>query len=259
MPLTCRDAVVMAGGKQILAPTSARFAPGRVTAILGPNGAGKSTLLAALSGQRRLTQGEVQLDGRPILDCGAAALAVRRALMPQESAVAFDFSARDIVALGRYPHRSAPHAQERGIVDAAMTLTGVSALAQRVLNTLSGGEKARVHLARALAQLWAPRPDGATRWLLLDEPTAALDLAHQHAAMRLVRARAAQGRGVIAVLHDLNLALRYADDVVVLGGSAGVHGGLAAQVLSPALIEQVWGMLCEPVSGTDGVVQYLFG
>jgi iron complex transport system ATP-binding protein len=128
-----------------------------------------------------------------------------------------------------------------------------------VLNTLSGGEKARVHLARALAQLWSPRPDGAVRWLLLDEPTAALDLAHQHAAMQLLRKRAAEGVGVVAVLHDLNLARRYADDVLVLDGAGGVHQGPAAEVLQPALIERVWRMPCQPVTSADGTAQFLFG
>jgi iron complex transport system ATP-binding protein len=257
--LSCAGVTVRVGGKTLLSDATVHLAPGRVTAILGPNGAGKSTLLSVLGGQRAPTVGSVALDGRALADHGMPALALRRALMPQESAVAFDFSARDIVALGRYPHRLAPVRDEDAIIDAAMALTDVTALAPRVLNTLSGGEKARVHLARALAQLWQPRLDGASRWLLLDEPTAALDLAHQHAAMRLLRDRAAQGVGVVAVLHDLNLARRYADDVVVLGAAEGVRQGPAADVLEPALIEAVWGMPCQPVRSADGTLQYLFG
>lgn len=257
--LACTDATMRAGGKMILAPTSATFSAGRVTAILGPNGAGKSTLLSILGGQRPPTGGRVSLDGRPLADYTPAALASRRALMPQESAVAFEFTAEEIVALGRYPHRDQPAADEGGIVKKAMALTGVEGLSGRVLNTLSGGEKARVHLARALVQLWHPRVDGAARWLLLDEPTAALDLAHQHAAMRLLRTWAGLGVGVVAVLHDLNLALRYADDVLVLGGPVGLYAGVAREVLQPLLVEQVWAMPCQPVTGTDGVVQFLFG
>jgi len=257
--LACIEVSVAVGGKTLLPPASARFLPGRVAAILGPNGAGKSTLLSLLSGQRAPTRGRVLLDERPLSAHGPAALALRRAVMPQESAVAFDFNAVDIVALGRYPHRRAPSADEDAIVPAAMALTDVTALAPRVLNTLSGGEKARVHLARALAQLWSPRPDGAVRWLLLDEPTAALDLAHQHAAMQLLRTRAAEGVGVVAVLHDLNLARRYADDVLVLDGAGGVHQGPAAEVLQPALIERVWRMPCQPVTSADGTAQFLFG
>lgn len=257
--LSCAGVEVRIGAKTLLANASVELAPGRVTAILGPNGAGKSTLLSVLSGQREPTRGRATLDGRPLADHGMPTLALRRALMPQESAVAFDFTAHDIVALGRYPHRRAPEPNEDGIIAEAMALTDVTALAPRVLNTLSGGEKARVHLARALAQLWHPRPDGATRWLLLDEPTAALDLAHQHSAMRLLRAWAARGVGVVAVLHDLNLARRYADEVVVLGAADGLRQGPTAEVLQPALIESVWGMPCQPITSADGTVQYLFG
>ena len=257
--LACIDAGFHVGGKALLHGVTARLTPGRVTAILGPNGAGKSTLLSLLSGQRRPTQGCVLLDGRPIDTHAPAALALRRAVMPQESSVAFDFNAQEIVTLGRLPHRLAPAADEAAIVGAAMALTDVSRLAPRILNTLSGGEKARVHLARALAQLWHPRPDGAPRWLLLDEPTAALDVAHQHSAMALVRDWAARGVGVVAVLHDLNLALRYADEVIVLGAGRAVEQGPSAQVLQPELVREVWRTPCEQVAGRNGAPQYLFG
>ena len=173
--------------------------------------------------------------------------------------MAFDFTAQEVVELGRYPHRHQPGVDEAQIPSQAMALTGVDHLAQRSINTLSGGERARAHLARALAQIWQAPADGAARWLLLDEPTAALDLAHQHHAMRLLRQWAAeQGVGVVAVIHDLNLALRYADDVLVLGGAAGVHYGAVRDVLQPALVQQVWGMQCDPVHSSDGALQYIF-
>jgi len=259
MTLACVDVSVQLGTRPLLRNANLGLQAGRVTAILGPNGAGKSTLLSVFGGQRVADRGRVLLDGVPLNVHTPAALALRRALMPQESAVAFDFTAEEIVALGRFPHRRAPSRDEDAIIRAAMARTDVSALASRVLNTLSGGEKSRVQMARALAQLWHPRPGGATRWLLLDEPTAALDLAHQHAAMRLLREWAGQGVGVVAVLHDLNLARRYADDVIVLDGQAGVHQGPAIEVLQPMLIEQVWAMPCQPVTSADGVVQFLFG
>lgn len=259
MTLACAKVTVRLGGRMILSDAAIDLRPGRVTAILGPNGAGKSTLLSVLSGQRRPDAGRVLLDGVPVAGQSAAALALRRALMPQESGVAFDFTAREIVALGRFPHRHSPGRDEGAIIAAAMASTDVVPLAERVLNTLSGGEKARVQMARALAQLWHPRPRGACRWLLLDEPTAALDLAHQHAAMRLLRAWAGQGVGVVMVLHDLNLARRYADDLIVLDGAAGVCQGRADAILEPLLIERVWALPCHPVTGADGVVQYLFG
>ena len=259
MTLQCLDARVSAGGRELLHGITATLRPGRFTAILGPNGAGKSTLLSLLSAQRRPDAGQVLLDGQPLHALSAHQLALRRAVMPQESAVAFDFSAREVAELGRYPHRKQPTAHEAGIVEQALAAADVAALAPRIFNTLSGGEKARVHLARALAQVWAPRPDGAARWLLLDEPTAALDLAHQHQALRLLRTWAhGQGVGVAAVLHDLNLALRYADDALLLAhGEAASHGPVA-EVLTAERIGRIWGIACTPVRGDDCVLQYLF-
>lgn len=259
MSLQCLNVLATAGGRVLLERVSATLRPGRFTAILGPNGAGKSTLLSLLSAQRRPDAGQVLLDGQPLATLSAHALALRRAVMPQESAVAFDFTVREVAELGRYPHRQHPAPDEAGIVASALAATDVATLAPRIFNTLSGGEKARVHLARALAQIWTPRPDGAARWLLLDEPTAALDLAHQHQALRLMRDWAhAQGCGVVAVLHDLNLALRYADDVLLLARGEPPCFGPVAEVLTHQRIEQVWGIACEPVQGAQGVLQYLF-
>lgn len=257
--IECRQTGVGIARGPRLAAVNAQLQAGRFTAILGPNGAGKSTLMSMLVGERAPQSGEVCLDDKALGQHAMATLACRRAVMPQDCAVAFDFTAQEVVELGRYPHRSQPSAQEDSIVAQAMALTGVAHLAQRSINTLSGGERARAHLARALAQIWEPPADGSARWLLLDEPTAALDLAHQHHAMRLLRDWARErGVGVIAVLHDLNLALRYADDVLVLGGAAGVSWGATQDVLQPDLIQRVWDMHCDPVRGSDGALQYLF-
>ncbi|VWX63048.1 Hemin import ATP-binding protein HmuV [Burkholderiales bacterium 8X] len=259
MTISCIDLELRMGGRTLLASACFELRPGAVVGILGPNGAGKSTLLSVLSGQRVPTRGRVLLDGEPLADLPLEGLARRRALMPQESGVAFDFSAREVVTLGRFPHRRSPHASEDSIARSAMASTDVDQLAARVLNSLSGGEKSRVQMARALAQLWHPLEGGASRWLLLDEPTAALDLAHQHAAMRLVRSWAAKGVGAIAVLHDLNLARRFVDEVLVLDGLGGLHAGPVGRVLQPLLIEQVWNMPCQAVQGNDGTPQFLFG
>lgn len=233
---------------------------GRVTALLGPNGAGKSTLLSLLAGQRRPAQGRVCLGGRPLAQWPAPLLARVRALMPQHHPVAFDFAVRDIVALGRYPHRLQPSAQESAIVPAAMRLTGVAHLADRAYASLSGGEQARCQLARVLAQLWEPvrNPQGqpAPRWLLLDEPTAALDWAHQMHVLDTVRHWAhAQGVGVVAVLHDLNLALRYADHAVVLAQGQIVRQGPCAATLNPELVRQVWQVDCQRLDLGDGIAR----
>ena len=257
--LRCREAGARAGRKALVSGVNLALQPGRLTAIVGPNGAGKSTLLSLLSGQRRPDAGEVRLDGTSLAAHAPADLALRRAVVPQESAVAFDFTVREVAELGRFPHRRRPSRDEAGIVAQALEATTVAALAGRIFNTLSGGEKARVHLARVLAQLWEPLPGGATRWLLLDEPTAALDLAHQHQAMRLVRRWAhGQGVGVVAVLHDLNLALRYADDVLVLAGGQVRSNGPAAEVLTPELIGDAWGVHCQAITSEGGVPQCVF-
>ena len=258
--LVCDQLGVGVPGRPLLATVHTQFVPGRVTAILGPNGAGKSTLLAMLSGQRAPCSGHVWMGGQPVSGKGTQALARQRAVLPQDTAVAFDFTVQEVVEMGRFPHRQQPSRHEAGIVTAAMQATGVAPLAGRSINTLSGGERARSHLARALAQIWEPLPDGATRWLLLDEPTAALDLAHQHHTLALVRCWAVeQGVGVVAVLHDLNLALRYAHDSLLL--ATGLPGPRSVQatahLLTPSTIAQVWGVHSTPVQAADGVPQYL--
>jgi iron complex transport system ATP-binding protein len=229
------------GNARILQPLDMQLASGQVHAILGPNGAGKSTLLNLLSGQERCKQGKISINGKALPLYAASELAKFRAVMPQSHQVAFDFSVREIVELGRYPHRLRPSREEASIADEAMRLADVLQLAHRQFNTLSGGEKARVQLARALAQLWQPQPDFGPRWLLLDEPTAALDLSHQYSVMRIVRSWAQEhGVGVIAVLHDLNLAMRFADSVVVLDRGQLKAFGSPTRVLQSSLLASVW-------------------
>ncbi len=257
---------VAMGDKTLLHPASAHFAAGQVTAILGPNGAGKSTLMSVLTGQRKAGQGKVEINGQSLQTCARAELARLRAFVAQETQVAFDFSVQEVVDLGRYPHRKHPSAHEGDITLAAMQSTRVEHLSERALNTLSGGEKARVHLARALAQVWESTGTVAgkgikTRWLLLDEPTAALDLQHQHRMLQLARNWATvEGVGVVAVLHDLNLALRYSDYCVVLQHGHIVASGQTHEVLTPACIAQVWEVEAHPVkTPNSGLLQYIFG
>ncbi|MFI5445432.1 heme ABC transporter ATP-binding protein [Polaromonas sp. UC242_47] len=256
------DVVVALPGKTLLQGVSAQFSAGQVTAILGPNGAGKSTLMAVLSGQRQPSSGEVCLAGQTLAAHTLADLARVRACVAQETQVAFEFTVREVVELGRYPHRRQPSRHEAAIVLQAMQATQVDHLAERALNTLSGGEKARAHLARALAQVWDNVGDHSARWLLLDEPTAALDLQHQHRMLQLARDWACeQGVGVVAVLHDLNLALRYSERCVVLQGGQVVASGLTPKVLTPACIAKVWGVHAQAVPALGGLahrLQYVF-
>ena len=239
--------------KTIVSSIDMTWKAGEVSAILGPNGAGKSSLLSILSTERRADAGVLSINARLSGSYKSAELARFRAVMPQASQVAFDFKVSEVVELGRYPHRLQPSQDETLIAARAMALTQVDHLANRAFNTLSGGEKARVHLARCLAQIWEPMASLGSRWLLLDEPTAALDLSHQHSVMQTVRRWAtAEGVGVIAVLHDVNLALRYADQVIVLDQGRCVASGSATQTLSPALVRQVWGIDCSLATRPDG-------
>lgn len=229
--------------------------------------------MSVLTGQRQPDAGHVQWQGRALQSCAPAAMARVRAFVAQETQVAFDFTVREVVALGRYPHRRQPSAREATIALLTMQATHVDQLAERALNTLSGGEKAHAHLARALAQVWQGLEPCQTRWLLLDEPTAALDLSHQHRVLQLARHWAtAQGIGVVVVLHDLNLALRYSDRCVVLQHGQAVASGATAEVLTPECIASVWDMaawpVCVPASSsttaaagqgaTGAALQYVF-
>ena len=250
------------GRTALLQDVSARFAPGRVTALLGPNGAGKTTLLHLMAGLHPPSAGHIQLMGRPLADWTAQPLARCRALMAQHSALAFDFRVEDVVALGRHPHRRQPSPHEADIVPAALARVDAGHLRGRRHGSLSGGEQARVQLARVMAQLWEPlhSPGGKpqARWMLLDEPIAALDWSHQMRLMATVRRWAhEQHAGVIAIVHDLNIALRYADDVLVLSHGRVAAQGPCAATLTPALIQQVWDVRCQPIDLGDGVARLM--
>jgi iron complex transport system ATP-binding protein len=256
--LCALDVGVRVGPSTLLQGVQLRLAPGEVGAILGPNGAGKSTLLSVLSGLRAPDTGRVTLNGLAVTPATVHQLARHRAVLPQETAVAFDFRVQDVVELGRYPHHLQPSPHEAAIVRAAMQATGVADMADRSVSSLSGGERARAQLARVMAQIWEPLADGAPRWLLLDEPTAALDLRHQHETLGTVQRWAReQGVGVLAVLHDPNLALRYADQAWVLDGGVLQASGPPARVLRPALVQRVWQVQASTVRAADGVPQLL--
>lgn len=224
------------------------FFPGTLTALIGPNGAGKSTLLGLAAGDVPPTSGRVTLAGRPVSAWPAKALARRRAVLPQDHAVRFAFSAREVVAMGRLAHAPDPERDAR-IVEDALAVADASHLADRDVQTLSGGESARVAFARVLAQ--------DTPVLFLDEPTAALDLHHQERLMRAVRQRTAEGACVIVVLHDLNLAAA-ADRIVMLADGRVAADGDPHAVLRPDTIEGVYRqrvrVLEHPTRGTPLVV-----
>ncbi|MBS3965356.1 MAG: heme ABC transporter ATP-binding protein [Methylomonas sp.] len=230
-----------AGKKRLIADVSLQLHPGEVLAVAGPNGAGKSSLLRALSGELTPVSGDIRLNGRLLADWQPQRIARLRAVLPQHSPLSFRFIVRDVVLMGRSPHRhSHDSGQNLHIVEQAMALTDTTHLAERIYTTLSGGERQRVHLARVLAQIWQASADG-TRYLLLDEPTSALDLAHQHAVLAIARHFADREHvGVLAVLHDLNLAALYADRMALLRDGHLMAVGPPEQILASELIRQVF-------------------
>jgi len=210
--------------------------PGKVTVVAGPNGSGKTTLLRLLLGLLRPTSGRATLDGRDLHRHRPADRAARLAYVPQRAHVAFPFSVRQVVALGRR-NGSGEAAEE------ALRRVGLADAADRPFHELSAGQQQRVALARAVCQLGAPAPPGVTRALLADEPTAALDPAHAFGAMELLGELASAGLTVVVVLHDLTLAERYAHHAIVLDqtGRVAAHGP-ARGALDPGVLGRVFGV-----------------
>ncbi|TMM50498.1 ATP-binding cassette domain-containing protein [Qipengyuania marisflavi] len=202
--------------------------PSRITAICGPNGAGKSTLLDLLAGLEKPDTGKVLLGETPLATLSPHERGRRLGYLPQTAQIAWDVPVRSLVELGRMPHGD----NNRAPVDDAMTALDITALADRRAQSLSGGETARVLLARVLA--------GEPEWILADEPLAALDLAHQLALLRHLRAAADGGTGVVLVLHDLALAMNHADHVVVLDRGRIAANGTCKDALDTQIIERVW-------------------
>ncbi|KAG1261706.1 hypothetical protein G6F65_014811 [Rhizopus arrhizus] len=229
--LKLHEVVVRRQQREILHGISLAFEPGTVTALVGPNGAGKSTLLAVAAGDLRADAGEVSLRGKPLAGYKAGPLARERAVMPQEHGVRFAFSVEEVVAMGRLPHPPDPVA-DGAHVEGAIDAAELQALRLREVQQLSGGESARTTFARVLAQ--------DTPLLLLDEPTAALDLRHQERTLRSVRACAEAGACVIVVLHDLNLAAGYADRIVLLEQGRVAADGTPLQVLTEDNLQRVY-------------------
>lgn len=243
MSLVAAELGYAVAGRRLVERVSLRVAPGQVHVLLGPNGAGKSTLLRLLAGELAPQSGSLELNGRPLASWTPGERARQRAVLPQLHGLAFGFTAAQVVALGRLPCPQHAAAAEAALIREALALAGVGALHDRLYITLSGGERARVQLARVLAQVLEPLDGplaGCARFLLLDEPTASLDLAHQHDCLRAVRALAGRGLGVLLILHDPNLAMRYADAVTLLREGRALASGPPAQVLTAELLERLY-------------------
>jgi iron complex transport system ATP-binding protein len=224
-------------GRWLVRGATVRVEPGRLVALLGPNGSGKSTLLRLLAGVWAPTEGTVTLDGQPLARVPRRSLARVVALVPQDTHIAFAFSVREIVAMGRHAHLGRferERATDREAIIQAMERADVSGIAGRDATELSGGERQRVLIARSLAT--------EARHLLLDEPTASLDVAHALDVLALCRRLADDGHAVAVALHDLNLARRFATDAVLLREGAVVASGPIERVLTPAAVGDVFGV-----------------
>ncbi|MDX7834790.1 heme ABC transporter ATP-binding protein [Aeromonas caviae] len=260
--LSCRGLRLSRGNRLILDSLDLDLHAGSLTALLGPNGAGKSSLLKCLTGELE-HEGEIHLFGQTRRGWVDNALAHRVGVLPQSSSLSFPFLCEEVVAMGRLPH-SEPASRRDEIVRAAMTHAGVDHLANRLYPGLSGGERQRVQFARVLAQIWQEPSPGRLpdpeqpRLLLLDEPTSALDLKYQHQLLTMARALAARNTAVLVVLHDLNLAARYADRLVMLEQGRLMADGSAGEVLTPALIARLYDypaqVIHHPESGVPMVV-----
>ena len=228
------------GSKKIISKISLTINPGEVLAVLGPNGAGKSSVFKVIAGEYNHYKGQVTLNNQPLTDYSANQRAKMMGVLPQSSQLAFAFSVFEVVLLGRLPH-STGRKKDREIAFAAMEKADVLHLSQALYPSLSGGEKQRVQLARVLCQIWQESVEGG-RYLLLDEPTSALDLSHQHHTLALARELAAQGVGVLSILHDLNLAAQYADKVLLLGKGKVIDQGPVERVMTAAKITDLYGI-----------------
>lgn len=237
--IRAQDLSYTIGSRWLVRSVDLEVRPREVLAVLGPNGAGKTTLLRLLTGEVRPSRGGITVDEEPLSNFDTAELARRRAVLPQSESLRFGFLGHEVVALGRYPWGGGAGPHETSIVTEAMRAAGALAFAARTYTQLSAGERARVQLARVFAQIWA-QPDHGSRYLLLDEPTANLDLAHQHEVLGAVRQFSSTGAGVIMVLHDLNLAQRYADRVLLMHEGRVRAMGKPGDVLTAETIRRVF-------------------
>jgi len=237
MLLQVRNLDVALAGQQVLRSLQFGMCEGELLGVLGPNGAGKSTVIKALAGDLRVAGDRVEFSGRPLASWSGRELARQRGVMPQRVDVNFPLTVEEVILLGRPPE---PAARSRGIVRELMDLLDIAHLRERLVPRLSGGEQQRVQLARVLAQVW---DTAGPVLLLLDECTSALDPAHQQQVFSLLkRLTLERGYGVMAVVHDLNLASRFADRLLLMHQGHCHNTGTPSEVLTEKALQEVYGL-----------------
>ncbi|MCJ8141532.1 ATP-binding cassette domain-containing protein [Ancylobacter sp. A5.8] len=242
------DTHVSVEGRTLLHPLSLTVPSGKVVGLIGHNGSGKSTLLKLLGRQLDASGGDVRLEGRPLADWSNRAFARRVAYLPQTTPATGGMTGRELIALGRYPWHGALGritAEDRRKIAEAIELTDTAPFADRLVDTLSGGERQRVWIAMLVAQ--------GAHCLLLDEPTSALDIAHQLEVLELVRSLCRErGTGVVVVLHDVNMAARYCDDIIALHGGRMIARGTPADIVTPHTLREIYGIEMEVIRQENG-------
>ncbi|MEM9830334.1 MAG: heme ABC transporter ATP-binding protein [Bacteroidota bacterium] len=231
--------------KTILRDCSVTVTPGKFTAVVGANGAGKSTLLRLISGEDQPDKGQVHLNGKPLNEYSSRNLSRLRAVLPQQTTVNFPFTVEQVIEIGRYAHRSSDRENEQ-VIGKVMQLTGLTPFRGRTYQTLSGGEQQRVQMARVIAQLWDD--PSQPKYLLLDEPTSSLDLAQQQRLLSIARELCQRQFGLLAILHDLNLAVQYADEILFLKQGETVAYGTLNETVTQDVIEETFSHPEQPLT-----------
>lgn len=229
------------GQKTLIDDVSLTLIPGEFTMVLGPNGAGKSTLLKLLTGTETPQTGQVWYGDQPLKSISLSTLAKQKAVLSQLLSLPFDLNVTDVVMMGRYPYFDLnPTHQDKQIADDCLDLVGMLSFKTRAFASLSGGEKQKVHLARVLAQLYRQPADNSIKYLFLDEPISALDIHYQHQILGLVQTLAAQNMIVFVIVHDINLALQYAQKVILMDQARIFGMGHPDAVLTESAIKTVF-------------------
>jgi iron complex transport system ATP-binding protein len=252
MTISVKNLSVALSGRPVVRELSFQASPGELTAIIGPNGSGKTTTMKAMSGERKF-DGIIRFNGQDLRAMSAKRLALSRAVLAQTVSLGFPFLVREVLEMGIVAGDTHDAEQAAGVMAKALAAVDLKGFESRVATHLSGGEQARMHMARVLCQIPDAVRDGQPHWLFLDEPVASLDIKHQLAIMLLAKDFAARGGGVIAVMHDLNLTAMFADHVVMLKGGRLHAAGAPEDVFTEDALEAVYGcrlsVTHEPESG----------
>jgi iron complex transport system ATP-binding protein len=240
MTIEVRSLSVSLAGRKVVQDVTFAAQPGQFSAIVGPNGSGKTTTMKALSGERGFS-GEIRYQGRDLRRFSPRELALSRAVLAQSVSLGFPFLVREVLEMGIVAGAIGDAGEGARVMEEALTAVDLTGFENRVATRLSGGEQARMHMARVLCQIPEASRNGEANWLFLDEPVASLDIRHQIAIMAVARGFTARGGGVIAVMHDLNLTAMFADHVVMLKDGRLHAAGAPWTVFTADRLEEVYG------------------